>query len=442
MDDKFNQQQDYEPQADINKINTLGLLLLCIGFGGFLLWAFFAPLDQGIPGSGTVRISGERKEIQALTGGSIESIFVREGDSVSEKQTLVKLNKVQAEAQRDIIMTQWIIAKATQVRLQTELANKPSITWPEDLLLLSDKYKDHTYLDLQDQQFHTRKSEFESTVAILNNNLNGLKEQLQGYIDIKNSHEKQQQLLSQELEGLKGLAKDGYIARNKFLETERNSAQLMAQIAEDLSNIGKTRQLISEAQLKIILNNQTHRKEIETQLADLNKDVGSLTDRLKAAQFDVDHTEIKAPTSGQVVGLRIHTEGGVLSAGQHLMDIVPDKTPLIIEAKFSSLVLDKLKPGLNVELHFSGLNRVETPQLDGIVRTVSADQLIDTTTQQPYFIAEINLTDESTKKLISKNIEIRPGMPADVVVITGERTMINYLLKPFNRRVLSSLKED
>ena len=122
--------------------------------------------------------------------------------------------------------------------------------------------------------------------------------------------------------------------------------------------------------------------------------------------------------------------------------IVPDKTPLIIEAKFSSLVLDKLKPGLNVELHFSGLNRVETPQLDGIVRTVSADQLIDTTTQQPYFIAEINLTDESTKKLISKNIEIRPGMPADVVVITGERTMINYLLKPFNRRVLSSLKED
>ncbi|WP_316678177.1 HlyD family type I secretion periplasmic adaptor subunit [uncultured Tolumonas sp.] len=433
---------DFKPDTNTKKPIIFGLTLLLLGFGSFLLWAFIAPLDQGISGTGTVRISGERKEVQALTGGAIESLKVREGDLVSENQVLIQLSKVQAESQLNIIMTQWSIARATQIRLQAEQTNKKEISWPIELTKLNSDPRINALIELQNQQFQTRKSEFESTLAILNRNLDGLKEQLNGYITIKKSHNEQLNFQTQELMGLKDLAKDGYVARNKLLEAERNSAQLTAQLAEDLSNIGKTQQLIAETQLKILLNKQTFRKEVETQLSDVSKDVNSLADRLKSAQFEVEHTEIKSPTSGQIVGLKVHTDGGVLSAGQHIMDIVPNNSPLIVEAKFSSIVLDKLKPGLKVDLHFSSLNRVETPKLEGEVRTVSADQLIDDATRQPYFVAEITLTPKSLNDLKQKKIDIRPGMPVDAVVITGERTMINYLIKPFSRRVLSSFKED
>ena len=433
---------DIEPDTNTRKPIIFGSVLLLLGFGGFLLWAFLAPLDQGIAGSGTVRISGERKEVQALTGGAIESLKVREGDLVSEDQVLIQLSKVQAQSQLNIVMTQWSIARAIQTRLQAEQKNEKEISWPADLTKFNSDPRIKASIELQNQQFQTRKSEFESTLAILNRNLDGLKEQLNGYITIKRSHNEQLNFQHQELSGLKDLAKDGYVARNRLLEAERNAAQLTAQLAEDLSNIGKTQQLIAENQLKILLNKQTFRKEVEMQLSDISKDVNSLADRLKSAQFDFDHTEIKAPTSGQIVGLKVHTEGGVLSAGQHIMDIVPSNSNLIVEAKFSSIVLDKLKPGLKVDLHFSSLNRVETPLLEGEVRTVSADQLIDETTHQPYFVAEIVLTPKSMNDLNQHKLIVRPGMPVDVIVITGERTMMNYLLKPFSRRVLSSLKED
>lgn len=433
---------NFKPDTNTKKPIVFGLTLLLFGFGSFLLWAFIAPLDQGISGTGTVRISGERKEVQALTGGAIESLKVREGDLVAENQVLIQLSKVQAESQLNIIMTQWSIARATQIRLQAEQTNKKEIVWPTDLTKFNSDPRINALIELQNQQFQTRKSEFESTLAILNRTLDGLKEQLNGYITIKKSHNEQLNFQTQELMGLKDLAKDGYVARNKLLEAERNSAQLTAQLAEDLSNIGKTQQLIAETQLKILLNKQTFRKEVEMQLSDVSKDVNSLADRLKSAQFEVEHTEIKSPASGQIVGLKVHTDGGVLSAGQHIMDIVPNNSPLIVEAKFSSIVLDKLKPGLKVDLHFSSLNRVETPKLEGEVRTVSADQLIDDATRQPYFVAEITLTPKSLNDLKRKKIEIRPGMPVDAVVITGERTMINYLIKPFSRRVLSSFKED
>ncbi len=431
-----------EPDTNTRKPIVFGSFLLLFGFGGFLLWAFLAPLDQGIAGSGTVRISGERKEVQALTGGAIESLKVREGDLVSEDQVLIQLSKVQAQSQLNIIMTQWSIARAIQTRLQAEQKNEKEISWPTDLTKFNSDPRIEASIELQNQQFQTRKSEFESTLAILNRNLDGLKEQLNGYITIKQSHNEQLNFQRQELAGLKDLAKEGYVARNRLLEAERNAAQLTAQLAEDLANIGKTQQLIAENQLKILLNKQTFRKEVEMQLSDISKDVNSLADRLKSAQFDFDHTEIKAPTSGQIVGLKVHTEGGVLSAGQHIMDIVPSNSNLIVEAKFSSIVLDKLKPGLKVDLHFSSLNRVETPLLEGEVRTVSADQLIDEATRQPYFVAEIVLTPKSMNDLNQHKLVVRPGMPVDVIVITGERTMMNYLLKPFSRRVLSSLKED
>ena len=142
---------------NVKKPIIFGLTLLLLGFGSFLLWAFIAPLDQGISGTGTVRISGERKEVQALTGGAIESLKVREGDLVSENQVLIQLSKVQAESQLNIIMTQWSIARATQIRLQAEQTNKKEISWPIELTKLNSDPRINALIELQNQQFQTRK---------------------------------------------------------------------------------------------------------------------------------------------------------------------------------------------------------------------------------------------------------------------------------------------
>lgn len=428
--------------VQIKNKTIFGFLFIFLGFGSFLIWAFYAPINQGVPGYGIVRISGERKEVQSLAGGSIGSILVREGDDVIKDQIIVKLNKTQAEAQKNIVFNQWFIAYVTQVRLQAEKNNLKKISWSSFINQIAEKNNLKKYIELQEQQFTTRKSEFLSSIEIQNRNIDGLKEQLQGQVSIKENHSLQKKLLLKELEGLQLLANDGFLAKNRLLEAQRGVSQIEAQISEDISNVGKLKQDIHQGQLKIILIEQTYRKDIENEISDTSKEISALDERLKSAQFDVDHTDIKAPVSGHVVDLRIHTEGGVVSPGQHLMDIVPINAPLIIEAKFSALVLDKLIPGLKVDVHFSGLNRLETPQLEGVVKTVSADQLIDETTRQPYFNAEIHLTDLSLKELRTNNITVKPGMPADVVVVTGERTLINYLLKPLNRRVLSSLKED
>lgn len=435
-------QSMYKLDSDPSSVIRIGQITLFLGIGSFMAWACLAPLDQGVPGMGTIHISGERKEIQAFTSGVIENINVREGDKVHEGDVLIRLNKTRPQSQLNILQSQWGMSLATKNRLEAEQAGLPNIQWDPALTSLAHIANIQSAMKLQEQQFKNRNAEFNNSIDLLRSNISGLQAQIKGLNGIKNSHVTQKTKLLEEFKGLNNLSKVGYIPRNKALEAERSIAQLDANIAEDQANIGKASQQISDAKYKILLTEQSHRNEIERLLADTLKDVNALTDNLRSAQYDVTHTEIKSPSAGQVVGLKVHTLGGVLSSGQHVMDIVPSLSPLTVEAKFSPMVLDKLKTGLKVDVHFSSLNRVETPSLEGEVATVSADQLIDEITHQPYFAAEILLTAESRAKLKQHHIDIRPGMPVDVMVKTGERTMLNYLLKPFSRRVLASMKED
>jgi type I secretion membrane fusion protein, HlyD family len=430
-----------EIDVDPKKQILFGNIFLLLGFGGFLLWAVTAPLDQGVTGKGVFRISGERKEIQSVSGGLIESIFIREGDKVSKEQVLIKLSEVQAKAQMDIIATQWLIAKATQIRLQSEQNDAEAIKWTDDLLVNSNiKIKES--LKLQEQQFLTKQSEFKSAQSILKREGVGLNEQLAGLIGVNKSLLQQKELHLKKINSLSSLALDGYVAKNRVIEELKNKEELNAKIASNASDIGKIRQSISEIELKILLQKQTNRKEIESQLAEISREVNTLSEKLKSAEFDVKHTEIKAPVSGTIVDLKTHTEGGVLTPGQRVMDLVPGNSELVVEARFSSVALDKLKAGLKVNVSFPTLNRVETPIVSGVLKTVSADQLIDGHSNEPYFLTEIVLQDESLLALKNQNVVIRPGLPADVVVITGERTLFNYLIKPIKRRFNGALKED
>lgn len=420
----------------------LGLWIILLGLGGFLLWASLAPLAQGVAGSGTVVVAGERKTVQSLAGGSIEQILVREGDHVEAGQLLIQLNTVQAQSQLDVALGQWFSARSVEARLTAERLGLEAIRWPDELLARRDDPRARTDMELQGTLFETRRAELASRLQIMHNETESLQEQLASYQEIKKHLETQQNYQRQELEGLRSLAEEGYVPRNRLFEAERNAAQLNAQMASGIADIGKTRQAINESKLQMLQVQQAFRIEAESQLTATSAEASSLGERIKALEFEVRNAAIRAPVTGQVIGLAVHTEGGVIPAAQKLMDIVPKGSAWIIKAKFEPLVADRLKPGLPVNLRFSSLTSATLPVVEGKVLTVSGDQLLDEQTRLPYFAVEVEVGSEAVAQLSAHSLDVKPGMQAEVMVQTGERTFMNYLLKPLEQRIRGALKEE
>lgn len=420
----------------------LGLWIIAIGLGGFLLWASFAPLAQGVSGSGTVVVAGERKTVQSLSGGSVEKILVREGDHVQVGQLLLQLNTVQAQSQLDVAIGQWLSARSVEARLIAESLSLEAIRWPADLLARSSDPRAREDMQLQGNMFETRRAELENRLQIMQSATESLEEQLSSYKQIKSHLETQLSFQHKELDGLRSLAAEGYVPRNRLFEAERNSAQISAQLTAGIADIGKTRQSINESKLQALQVRQAFRIEAESQLTAISGDASSLTERIKALEFEVRNAAIRAPVAGQVINLIVHTEGGVIPPAQRLMDIVPKGSAWIIKAKFEPLVADRLKPGLPVNLNFSSLTSAVIPVVVGKVVNVSGDQLLDEQTRLPYFAVEVEVPADAVATLLANGLDVKPGMQATVLVQTGERTFINYLLKPMTARFRGALKEE
>jgi protease secretion system membrane fusion protein len=433
---------DVDGAVDTNAHSPLrwGLLVLLIGFGGFAGWAAFAPLDAGVPAEATVQVFGNRKSVQHLEGGTVEEIYVREGGHVEQGQTVVRLNPTRALAEQGVITAQYIVAKATEARLMAERDNLPEIVYDDDFIA---RFKDDPrFIEVKRSQellFNTRRDALQGEVAILEENLKGTQEQLEGLNEVQDSRKSQIAFINRELSGVRQLAKEGYLPRNRMFELERNAAQLQAALSSDIVEAGRARNQIAELKLRIMQRRQDYQKEVQSMLSDTRKEATALHDRLAALDYTVRETNIRAPISGTVQNLSVHTVGGVIGPGTLLMEIVPDDSEYIVEAQVPVQSIDKVYPGLDVEITFPAFNVAKTPQIPGKVMTVSGDRLVDEVTKMPYYRAQIELTQEGVN-LLGGN-EVRPGMPASVLIRTGERTMLSYLLKPMLDRLDKSFKE-
>lgn len=434
------------PRADAVRDATgtarIGLWIIAIGLGGFFLWASLAPLAQGIAGNGTVVVAGERKTVQSLSGGAINKILVREGDHVSEGQLLLQLNTVQAQSQLDVALGQWFSASCVEARLAAESQTLDSIPWPQELLRRSSDPRAKADMTQQTTMFETRRAELESRLQIMHNASESLQEQLASYKEIKKHLETQLSFQHKELEGLRALAAEGYVPRNRLFEAERNASQISAQLTSGIADIGKTRQAINDSKLQILQLRQAFRIDAEAQLTAASNEASGLAERIKALEFEVNNASIRAPVSGQVIGLSVHTVGGVIPPAQRLMDIVPKGSAWIIKARFDPMVADRLKPGLPVNLRFSSLTSATLPVVLGQVLNVSPDQLLDEQSRMPYFSVEVEVGTEAVAKLLAHDLDVKPGMQAEVMVQTGERTFMNYLLKPLAQRLRGAMTEE
>lgn len=418
----------------------LGWGLVLLGVFGFFLWASLAPLDQGVPLSGNVAVASSRKAVQHQTGGTVDEILVADGDAVSAGQVLLKMNSVVAKSNAEIARVQWYTAQATEARLLAERDGAREIIFPPAVTQEHNDPRMANNMALQQQLFRTRQTALQNELAAVDENMAGLTLQLKGLEESMTSKRQQQQFLTEQLEGMRDLAREGYMARNRLLELERTAAQVNGGIAEDLGNIGRLRRQISELALRKSQHRQDYQKEVRTELSGVQQDSTTLQNRVQALDFDLANVLVRAPVDGIVVGLNVFTQGAVVPSGFTLMELVPRDDALIVEGMLPVNLVDKVHKGLKAELIFSAFNVTTTPHIPGVVTQVSADRTVDERTGQAYYKVKAAVAPEGLKMMA--HLQIRPGMPVELLIKTGERTLMNYLLKPLFDRASTSMMEE
>lgn len=386
-------------QIEESKIRKVSAKYFLLAFFAFLIWASLAPIDAGVTSTGTVMVSGYRKLLQHPTGGVVQEILAKEGDRVKEGDILIRINPLKAQAELSSARLQYINTLVTEARLVAERRGSSIIIWPKDIELWKSEPRVNEAIQIQQKLFDVRRTEI---VAVIN------------------GRRSQVATLTEEAKSNALLAKEGYVSQAQANQVLR-----------------------SKVDAELILNQMqsAYYKDIDTQLADIQKVRDALKDRLEAVSFDRDLAAIRAPVAGVVVGLKVNTVGGTVASGQVLAEIVPDEVSLIVDAQVPPLAIDKVKVGLVADLRFSSFNQNITPVIPGTVKLVSADKIKPREGErgEEYYLVQVEASKDGLEKL--GNLKILPGMPVDVIFKSGERTFLSYLLKPLTDKLAKAFKD-
>lgn len=427
-------------QADATRHTRIGWWIVLMGFGGLLLWALLAPLDQGVPMSGTITVAGNKKSVQHQSGGTVQTIFVKEGDAVKAGQPLVQMNAVQARANAAVIRVQYHTARAAEARLLAERDAQPSVIFSPDTEAARSDPRVASTISVQQQLFYSRRSALQAEVSALNEGIAGIEAHTAGLTEARKGKQEQFRLLQAQLDGMRELAQGGFVPRNRLLELERTHVQLSSSMSEDWGNIARGLRQASELKLRRIHRQQEFQKEVRAQLADIQKEADALKSQLEGLDYELKNSVVRSPVDGMVADLNIFTEGGVVAPGFRMMDVVPQSEPLIVEGQIPVHLVDSIHIGLPVELILSAFNQNTTPRIPGTVVQVSADRLVDQKTGASYFRMFAEVTDAGRIEI--NKLPVRPGMPVELFVKTGERTLANYLMRPVRDNLKMSLTEE
>lgn len=428
------------PYTDSRRASRMGLWALAIGFGGFLLWAAFAPLDEGVPAQGQISVETSRKAVQHLTGGLVKEVLVREGQSVKAGQVVMKLDAATAQANYESSRQKYLTLRAMEGRLVAEQTGAAKINFHPDLV--AEAGKDpliRSMMSTQEQLLSARRGQLQGDLTSLRQQIQGQEESVRAFRSILDSRKSQLALLAEELKNIRELVNDGYAPRTRQWELERSVAEVNASMSDAMGNIQRAQASIGDLRSRLISREQDFRRDVEQQMADVKAQVQAESDKLRALTGDLSRIEIKSPASGQVVGLQVQTPGGVIQSGQKLMDIVPVNEPLLLEARVPPQFIDRVHAGLPVDVRFNSFANSPTLVVDGKVQSISTDLLTDQATNQSYYLARVEVTPEGKKKLGDR--QLQAGMPTEMVFRTGERSLLTYLLGPLYKRMAASMKE-
>lgn len=405
---------------------TAALFSLAINL---LYLAATAPLHGAVVGEAVVKVSGNRKSVQHLDGGIVKEIRVRDGDTVAAGDTLIVLDDSAVRAEHDVLRQQYALLRATEARLNAELAGAAAVDFPTDLVAAAaDDPHALKAMAGQRSEFDSRRSAIGGQELVLRQRIAQLTEEIAGHRAAAAAARLQYASVIAERDSLADLLAKQLVAKSRVLQLERAAADLDGQAARADSAIAAAHRAIAELEEQIAQLGKDRHAEITRELRDVQTRLLDIAPRLRNIATSLERLEIRSPYAGKVVDMTVFSVGGVIRAGDRILDVVPEETSLVVEAKVAVEDISDLRPGMKAEVHFTSYKQRVIPLIHGTVATVSADRLTDEKTGMPYYLAEVAVDPEELAA--SPEIQLYPGMPATVMVTTEERTALDYIIGP------------
>lgn len=429
---KFN-----DSDTSIDAPKRIGMLVFFLVFGVFGLWASLAPLDGAANAPGSVTVRSNKQIVQHLEGGIVREILARNGDYVQAGDPLIALDRTQSLAQLEIADAQYVALKALEARLIAERDGLDQVQFPLELSALERNAR--AEIAAQTQVFMTRRNSLQGTVAVLEQRIEQLETRLQGLLALRVSKEDLASSFAEELRDVQALLTEGFADKNRLRELERNAAVLRGDAAELTASISSTQIEIGETRMQILQQEREFQNEVANVLSETQTRLRDANERVNALQDVLRRTIITSPVAGIVNGMQLHTIGGVVSPGSPIVEIVPQTEELIIEARVSPVDIDRLELGQEATIRFSSFSSA-VPNIQAELIHISADAFTDQYTGMTYYMARLEVTTEGLQNLGS--LTLLPGMPAEVFIATGSRTLVQYILKPVTNALARSFIED
>ncbi|MES9984581.1 MAG: HlyD family type I secretion periplasmic adaptor subunit [Candidatus Thiodiazotropha sp. 6PLUC6] len=430
--------------TDDRYYRMVGFVVIIVVFFGFGTWAAFAPIASAAHAAGKIRVESQRQTVQHLKGGIVKTLPVHDGDFVEKGQIVLTLDDTQAKSQLEIVHGLYFTALAREARLIAQRDQLNEVVYPVALLDHISDNRVRKAIDVQNQTFEVRKSAYENEIALYDQKLEQLEAQLEGLEAQKEASRRLVNSYAGELRDLKGLEKKGYAERRTVREVDRKVVENQGELGEFISRIASTRSEMVEAQLQSLQLQKEIQREVAAELDGVRERLFQFVEQRQALTDTLERTVIRAPQSGIVLELAVHTIGAVILEGETLMNIVPEDVRLVIEAKVSPIDIDRVAIGQMADIHFSAFKMRETTRILGRLINLSADSIVDERDQQqqPYYRAVVEITQEGQQQLQDKELNLIAGMPAEVLIRTGERTLLQYLTDPIVNTVARSFIED
>ncbi len=425
----------------ISKHVVIGMVLLIVGFGGFGTWAFRAPLAAAVIAQGSFVATGRNKIVQHLEGGIIKEIHFSEGDTVNEGDVLLSLDETAAQANERELFIRQARLEATTARLLAQYREQEELDLPQHILDERENYEIAAILDGQRQTFENAKAARKNDVALLERSIEALSIRAGGYEIQLQSHNQQLALLDEEFTAKSELQKKGLIRKSEVNVLERAKIETTGQIGRLEAEVAEIEQvrLRYEAQIEKALSD--YRQVALDDLQKIQSELESIREKARKAQNILFRSEVTAPVTGTVVRMYYHTSGGVVEPGKPIAEIIPADAPLIVEILVARTDIDDVHQGQNAIVRLSALNQRTTPVLNGEVIYISADAMTDTTTgvAREIYVARVHLPPEELQR--ARGFIPTPGMPAEVMIQTAERTFVQYLTKPITDSMSRAFRE-
>ena len=402
--------------------------------------AALIPLNAGVHAQGSIAVLGNRQAVQHKEGGIVTSIHVHEGDHVRAGQVLVELAAPELKAEERSLTSEYLSLLAGRARLLAERSGQRTFATPPEFAALppSDREFAAQALELQRSQMRARASSLSAQQSVWRQRSLELGEQQSGYAHQRASLQEQQRLIADELQSLRQLQQKGFASTNRIRALERAEAELKAQEAQMVAERARAGEGMGEARMQSLSLTRTTIEQIASDLRDTQAKLSEVVPKLVSAREQLQHSLVRAPASGRVVGLSVFTVGGIVAPGQTLMDVVPEDKALVVQAQVQPIDADDVYPGQAAQIRFASDRDRSLPFLEGRVRTISADSFTDEESGRSYFRAEIEVPPSEMERVrgILGRGELRPGLPVEAILAVRKRSALQYLVGPLVGTVL------